>query len=169
MLLRCIASGSSGNCYALENENEILLIEAGVNESKIKEGIGFQVNKVVGCIVSHCHGDHAGYADKIESMLIDVFKPYETHEKKKVFGVFTIYPFHLPHDAENYGFVIQHKDIGTMLYLTDFEYCKNTFKNLNVQTILVAANYDETKIDKESVNFTHVVTGHSSIQTTCRF
>lgn len=113
--------------------------------------------------------DHAGYADKVESMLINVFKPYQTHEKKKVFGGFTVYPFHLPHDAENYGFVIQHKDIGIMLYLTDFEYCKNTFKNLNVQTILIAANYDETKIDKESANFTHVVTGHSSIQTTCRF
>ena len=42
--------------YTLENENEILLIEAGVNESKIKEGIGFQVNKVVGCIISHEHG-----------------------------------------------------------------------------------------------------------------
>ena len=56
MLLRCIASGSSGNFYALENENEILLIEAGVNEARIKEGIGFQVNKVVVCIISHEHG-----------------------------------------------------------------------------------------------------------------
>ena len=56
MLLRCIASGSSGNCYALENDSEILLVEAGVNEAKIKEGIGFQVNKVAGCIISHEHG-----------------------------------------------------------------------------------------------------------------
>jgi ribonuclease BN (tRNA processing enzyme) len=169
MELKVIGSGSDGNCYVLENEMECLVIEAGVNDSKIKEGIGFQINKVVGCIISHCHGDHAGYADKIEKMCINTFKPYKNYSRKEVLGGFTIYPFHLPHDVDNYGFVIQHKDVGTMLYLTDFEYCKNTFKKLNPSTILIAANYDETKIDKESVNFSHVVNGHSSIQTTCRF
>ena len=56
MLLKTVASGSSGNCYILENDNEILLIECGVNLDKIKKSINFCTSKIVGCIISHEHG-----------------------------------------------------------------------------------------------------------------
>lgn len=56
MLLKCIASGSSGNSYALIMDKEILLIEAGVRLFEIKKHIDFQISKVVGCVVTHEHG-----------------------------------------------------------------------------------------------------------------
>lgn len=56
MLLKCIASGSSGNSYALIMDKEILLIEAGVRLFEIKKNIDFQISKVIGCLISHGHG-----------------------------------------------------------------------------------------------------------------
>ncbi len=56
MLLKCIASGSKGNSYALISDKEILLIEAGVRFREVKKHIDFQVSKIVGCLISHEHG-----------------------------------------------------------------------------------------------------------------
>jgi hypothetical protein len=55
MLLRCAKSGSDGNAFAIETEEEILLIEAGVDVKTIKKMIDYRVDKVVGACVSHEH------------------------------------------------------------------------------------------------------------------
>lgn len=55
MLLRCAKSSSEGNAFALETDNEILLLEAGVDVKTIKKMIDFKVGKVSGLIVSHGH------------------------------------------------------------------------------------------------------------------
>lgn len=55
MLLRTIATGSSGNAYALINDNEILLLDLGVSAKEIKKSIDFRVSDIVGCVVSHKH------------------------------------------------------------------------------------------------------------------
>lgn len=56
MLMKCIASGSKGNSYALISNDEILLLEAGMNLLEVKRKIDFQISKVVGCVISHEHG-----------------------------------------------------------------------------------------------------------------
>ena len=55
MLLRVASSSSDGNSYAIETDNEILLIEAGVKVSDIKKMIDFRIDKVKGLLVSHKH------------------------------------------------------------------------------------------------------------------
>lgn len=55
MLLRCAKTSSEGNAFALETENEILLIEAGADVPTIKRMIDFRIDKVSGLIVSHGH------------------------------------------------------------------------------------------------------------------
>ena len=59
MKLEILASGSSGNCYLLENETELLILEAGIPFRRIQEGINFNVGKAVGCLVTHEHKDHS--------------------------------------------------------------------------------------------------------------
>lgn len=56
MLLKCAASGSKGNSYALETVNEILLLEAGMKMIDVKKNIDFKVSKIAGCLLSHEHG-----------------------------------------------------------------------------------------------------------------
>ena len=55
MLLRCAKTSSEGNAFALETENEILLIEAGVSVPEMKRMINFEIGRVSGLIVSHGH------------------------------------------------------------------------------------------------------------------
>ena len=56
MFMKCIASGSKGNSYALISDDEILLLEAGINLLDVKRNIDFRVSKVIGCVISHEHG-----------------------------------------------------------------------------------------------------------------
>lgn len=55
IMLKTIATGSSGNSYALMNDKEILLLDLGVSEKVIKRAIDFRVSDIVGCLVSHGH------------------------------------------------------------------------------------------------------------------
>lgn len=51
-----IGSGSSGNAYILECQNETLLLELGVSWKDIVKALNFNLSKVVGVCVSHAHG-----------------------------------------------------------------------------------------------------------------
>ena len=62
--LKVLGSGSSGNCYILENENEALIIEAGLPFMEVKKALNFNVMKIVGMISSHEHGDHYKYFEQ---------------------------------------------------------------------------------------------------------
>lgn len=46
------------NCYILEKENEVLIIDPGDEFNKIKDAI--KNKKVVGCLITHNHFDHVG-------------------------------------------------------------------------------------------------------------
>ena len=111
--------------------------------------------------------DHAKYVDNVEKMLIPTFKPYVEYKNLVRLGRFTIQPIKLKHDVSCYGFMIKHEEMGKLVYITDTEYCKYTFKEVN--HFLAEANYDETMIDKNAPNYEHVVKGHMSIQKTCEF
>lgn len=54
-MLKTIATGSSGNSYALMNDKEILLLDLGVSERIIKKAIDYRVSDIAGCLVTHKH------------------------------------------------------------------------------------------------------------------
>ena len=100
-------------------------------------------------------------------MGIEVWKPY--HEKNLTdrmgLGDFLLQCFPLPHNGtSNFGFYINangHK----ILYLTDFEYCRFSFKSLAVNHILCECNYQKDFVDRDLPNFEHKVKGHCSLDT----
>ena len=61
MQLKVIGSSSHGNCYVFETEKEALILEAGKPLMDVKIALNFCTKKIVGCVISHCHNDHAGY------------------------------------------------------------------------------------------------------------
>lgn len=56
MFMKVVATGSKGNSYIIGNENEVLLLEAGVPFIEVKKALDFKVSNIVGLIVSHGHG-----------------------------------------------------------------------------------------------------------------
>lgn len=185
MDLRCLGTGSSGNCYALyDNGGKILLLDLGLARKQILKGIDFNVSDVVGALVSHGHGDHAKAVKDFENMGIPVFshKDMEVdfegeHEERKHirYGKFDINVFaltdmsgkfmHTNNDGSEcpcYGFLIEHEDMGKMLYITDTELVKWRFSGIN--HILISCNYQKKYIS-DSAKRTHVLRGHMELET----
>lgn len=53
--LKCLATGSSGNCYLLSTENETLIFDCGIPIKEIKKGLDFDLGGIVGVVVTHSH------------------------------------------------------------------------------------------------------------------
>lgn len=156
MQLTVLGSSSAGNCYVLQNEQEALIIEAGVSIMEVKKAVDFNISKIAGVLVSHEHGDHSRYVNDFLKSRIQVFASAGTVHKinitgsfyprvleagcKVQIGNFTVLPFEVKHDAaEPLGFVINHPDTGNLLFATDTYYLPYCFANLN--NILIEANY----------------------------
>lgn len=182
MLLRTIATGSSGNSYVLiSNTGEILLLDLGVPEKTIKKGIDWKISNVVGTVISHGHKDHSLSVEDFKSMGIPILAPYLGDSRKSMnMGEFTVKPFDLTtidgnwtHTDANgepcpiYGFLITHKEMGRMLYITDCEVVKWKFKDIN--HILLGVNYGKDLVDTDNPKANHVFRGHLSIDTACDF
>ena len=56
MLLKVVGTGSSGNTYALENENKILILDAGCGIKSVLKSIDYNVSKIRGVLITHEHG-----------------------------------------------------------------------------------------------------------------
>lgn len=187
MKLTIINSNSSGNCYVLHNEKEALIIECGVHITKIKQALGYNLMKVAGTILTHEHKDHSKSVFEIMAAGINVWASKGTHQaigaigkhrakilvrsKPQQIGAFSVLPFDVKHDcAEPFGFLINHPETGTVLFLTDSFFTEYTFKNLN--NVIIEANYCETIIDAKVSDGTspkflrdRVIESHMSLQT----
>lgn len=184
MKLTVIASGSAGNAYLIDNGNEALLVECGVKFSEIKQAVDFDISRIVGCLVTHEHGDHCKAAKEIEKSGIPVWTAEETAKAiglkygfyltagqvSKV-GSFQVLPFDVIHEAvKPLGFLIRHAEMGTMLFATDLGYSPYKFEGLN--HILIECNYNDSILHEriQSGNISrkqlgHVIGGHLSLKT----
>lgn len=169
MVLKCLGSGSSGNCYLLSSDTETLIIEAGIPYKRILKGLDFNLMNVVGVVVSHSHSDHSKSAEDFKRAGIPVFDSYDSEAEKQVrtYGKFVIHSFKLEHDVPCMGFYILHPDMGSLVYLTDTEYCRYKFPKVN--HILIEANYDARLIPEDHPARVHILKGHMELQTTKGF
>lgn len=164
MKLQIISTGSKGNAYILSNGDEALLIECGVNIKDIKKALDFDLSKVVGCIVTHEHLDHAKSILEVTRLGIDVYASKGTIKERSCLslsrakaikaretvqiGNFKVLAFDVKHDAaEPLGFLIEHPECGKTLFLTDTYYCEYTFKGL--RNVIIEANYSKEIIDRK--------------------
>lgn len=157
MTLSVIGSGSSGNAYVLQNENEALLIDAGMPVQQVLMALNYNSRKVVGCICDHVHGDHFKYIEdymqyftcycsrgtvEAKSDWRGARRPVVLEPLKTVnLGGFSVRPFDVQHDApEPFGFLIKHEEFGALMFATDTYYIKYKFDGLT--KIMVECNYD---------------------------
>lgn len=126
--------------------------------------------------------DHSRSLNDFKAMGIPIYAPYLKIDYMSMnMGKFTVKPFDLTtidgnwtHTDANgepcpiYGFLITHKEMGRMLYITDCEVIKWKFKDIN--HILLGVNYDKDLIDRDNAGkANHVFRGHLSIDTACDF
>ncbi|MCI9015933.1 MAG: MBL fold metallo-hydrolase [Clostridia bacterium] len=192
MNLKVLGSGSSGNCYLIEaNDNEKLILDAGVKFKIVQKELNFNFNGIKAVLITHEHMDHLKYATNFALYGIDIYASAGTFKKQNLvghrfkiikalnqfeIGNFVILPFDTQHDAaEPLGFLIQHKITGEkLLYATDTYYIKYKFNKLNY--LLLECNYNK-EIAKENAKngvinktrYSRLLESHFSLENVIKF
>ena len=192
MKLTILGSNSNGNGYVFQNENEALILEAGIDVLEAKKVLDFNVSKVQGLLITHEHGDHAKYVKQYQQSGLEVFASNGTINELKTkqninnanallpnklvnIGGFKVLPFLVKHDAkEPFGFLIHHKEMGTLLFMTDTYKIDYLFKNVN--HILIEANHCKNIIEEnfvkgrlEPFRYERLIKSHLNIQNCISF
>lgn len=168
MRLHVVGSGSAGNAYILRAGDSVLLLEAGMPlESYLPElARRGDWNRIVGCLVTHEHGDHAKYAVKMAETGIPVYASEGTIKSLASDGTltslkavqsrasfeledFTVLPFDVEHDAaEPLGYLVRYKPTGeTLVFATDTYYLRYTFPQVNYW--MLECNYVDEIMDAQ--------------------
>lgn len=183
MKIKTISTGSKGNGYALISGEDVLLLECGVPAKEMLKAIDYRTSMVNGCILSHIHGDHAGYIKQYMQYGIMVYTSDEVQSdietimgertiglqrmKRKQMGSFSVIPFHVPHgETECDGWLIDSPE-GKLLFITDAEYCPYDFSKININYGLIECNYsmDNISFEHDEVKNRRVVQTHMEVQT----
>ena len=174
MILKCLGSSSRGNCY---------ILEAGIPMRDIKKGLGWQLGKVVGCLVSHRHEDHARSLNDFLTCgirvlaLADVFDA--ANPRNRVFckiiepmhgykvGGFKVFVLPVVHDVPCVGFVIEHQEMGRLLFITDtmmLEYRLPIMIEANYSDAILQRNIDSGRMPPAMRG--RLLGSHMELQTT---
>ena len=165
MKLTVLGSGSAGNGYLLEGNRTALVIECGIPPERMFRRAKVKPSKIAGCLVSHEHGDHAGFAKRYAALGMDIYGSAGTLEalgmtqegsrartlrsmETRRIGDWTVYPFEVRHDArEPLGFIVEHPECGRILFVTDTRFVPFNFRKFRLDHIMVEANYSDTILD----------------------
>jgi len=168
MDIKCIASGSSGNCYLIKTGTTKIIIECGISIKKIRQAIDDNIAEVDACLISHSHLDHCKGVYEMIKLGIKIFTTKPTAEKLKIINYYNyieikplkqfnineivIKPFDTEHDCEgSVGFLIlDKKNNKKLVFATDTYYIKYKFNNVNYY--MLECNYDEDIIKSKKID-----------------
>ena len=175
MRMVSIASGSSGNCIYIGSDNTHLLVDAGISNKRIQEGlndIGLTGSDVTGILVTHEHSDHIkGLGVLSRKYHLPIYGTKETLDEIaacKTLGTFdtgllspiepdvdfqigdlTLEPFSIHHDAANpvaYRVSHERKSVAVATDMGHYDqYVIDHLKDLDA--LLLEANHDVNMLE----------------------
>lgn len=170
MNLLSIASGSSGNCIYVGNDDSGILVDAGISMKRIREGLeanDYCMEQIKGICITHEHSDHVGglgpilrkfeipvygteetlqrllHSGKMKNVNTDLFQCVNPDVPVTIGGM-EVTPFSISHDAANpvcYTIEADHKKVAVA---TDMgTYSDYTISHLkDSEAMLLEANHD---------------------------
>ena len=157
MVLKCLGSGSKGNCYLLQASDGVLIIEAGISFAEVKKALRFDLSRVRGCLISHEHNDHSKYMREVIEAGITTLALKDVFEAKGIrdgvfckvikpshgyiVGGFKVFTLSVAHDVPCLGFVIEHREMGKLLFITDTMMVEYLVSGLS--HIMLECNYSD--------------------------
>lgn len=165
-----LTTGSSGNCYYIENSKEALIIDCGISASRVSEAmlnLGEDLNKVKAILLTHEHTDHKRGADVLARKLsVPIYATEGTHIKSifsenklnktiendaefKI-GQFNIRSIPKNHSAADpVSFLIEHRK-KKALFMTDLgKICKESSEAIcEADFIFLESNHDVKMLEE---------------------
>ena len=171
LYIASLNSGSNGNCYYIANQQEAVLIDAGIScreTEKRMQRLGLSMNKVKAIFVSHEHHDHIrGIPVMSKKYQLPVYITNKTlmhgsltldaHLTRSfagfeevVIGSLKVIAFPKYHDAADpHSFIVQYDNLTVGIF-TDIGNCcshlVSHFRQCNAA--FLEANYDEDMLDR---------------------
>ncbi len=164
LYIASINSGSNANCYYIANEEEAILVDAGLScretERRMRQ-LNLSMDKVKAILVSHEHSDHiTGVPGLSKKFQLPVYITDATHRNSHIpllpeltrhfskkdriqIGGLCIIPFVKQHDAADpYSFIIMY-DNTTVGVITDIGFaCKQVLKYFSqCDAVFLESNY----------------------------
>ena len=150
--VKCLATGSTGNCYILKIDNLLVILDAGCEWNKLVKNVN--LNEIDFAYISHEHKDHSLNHEKLILRGVKCLDGINTHcftknanftPKNLNLGIFRIPIEH--GDTNNCALVLQTDD-ECVLYATDFNLCEYDLSPFKFTHILVECNYLEELVNK---------------------
>ena len=145
---KCLATGSSGNCYLLDLGGGCIILDAGITIKKILDNVN--LNDVIFTCISHQHNDHKSAMPDLLRKRVQVF--YGGSNEKVKFNTckgHKIIQVPVAHgECINNAFVIKYKD-ECILYATDFTLCEYDLSEFRFTRVIVECNFCEDLIPSE--------------------
>ena len=170
LFIASINSGSNGNCYYIGNEDEAVLVDAGIScreTVKRMKHIGLSMEKVKAIFISHEHGDHIRGVEvissryklpvyitpttlqhsrlKLDKQLTVSFKAYEP----VTIGALTVHPFTKRHDAiDPHSFIVSGAGVNIGVFTDIGSPCEHLISHFKqCHAAFLEANYDEQMLE----------------------
>jgi len=171
--IRCLATGSTGNCYLLNLGGGCIILDAGVSIDNILAEQN--LNDVDFAFISHQHKDHSRSFDKLKFRGVDTLDGFTNQDFIKIQklsqfgGEYTIYQFPIEHgECNNNGIIIKY-DEECILYLTDFNICKYNLHQFKFTRVLIECNYMEENINPNDIKMKRQINTHMGLKGCIKF
>lgn len=171
LFVASLNSGSNGNCYYVGNDNEAVLIDAGISckETELRmKRLGLMMGKVKAIFISHEHSDHIyGLTTLSKKYQLPVYITPDTKRNGRVsvkedltfsfkayepvsIGNLSVLPFPKEHDAiDPHSFVVSHNDVHVGVF-TDIgvacDHVVSQFKKCHA--VILESNYDADMLER---------------------
>jgi phosphoribosyl 1,2-cyclic phosphodiesterase len=171
LTIASLNSGSNGNCYYIGDENNAVLIDAGIScrETEIRmKRLGLRMQKVKAVFISHEHKDHiSGLTVLAKKYQLPIYITEATQangkfhlEKKMVFrfranepvkiGEFSVTAFKKFHDADDpHSFIVSSSSVTAGIFTDIGTACPQIIHYFQqCHAAFLEANYDEEMLAK---------------------
>lgn len=147
LTLKCLATGSTGNCYILNVDGCQIILDAGCDWNKIVTNV--DLTNIDFAYISHEHKDHSLNLENLRLRGILIFDGINTQEftKKQNLSLkhanLSLYLIPIFHGKTNNCALVIKTDNECVLYATDFSLCEYDLSPFKFTHILVECNYLE--------------------------
>lgn len=170
LFIASLNSGSNGNCYYVGNDQEAVLIDAGIScrETEIRmKRLGLSLRKVKAIFISHEHADHInGVSVLSKKYQLPVYITPETKRGGRLnlkdhlsfsfqayepvsIGNLSVLPFPKNHDASDpHSFVVASDTVKVGVFTDIGNNCEHVIRNFKqCHAVFLESNYDEHMLE----------------------
>lgn len=167
-MLKCLATGSTGNCYLVNLGGGWVILDAGISVDNIVSEVN--LNEVDFCFISHQHKDHSRSFDKLAFRGVKILDGFTNQDfikneiKAKIKGNYSVWQFPVEHGECNCNACIIKYEDELILYATDFSVCKYNLNKFKFTQVLIECNYLENRVDPTDIKMKRQINTHMGLK-----